>query len=317
MPAASIPQNSDSSPSVPTADISSWERFSFVIMRSTLGALLAIFGLKGLYLIGQAFGTAEWMINYKRRRKFRKRLKAVLGNEISGGQRRLEARRFFIRVRCDKIFYLIFDKIPREKALACFEIGNHHLLSSAIEKGNGCFIALSHFGAHHVSGLLLALSGYQTAGVRDPHEGGMRRFMQHLFDEKYPEFKRTRYFSADTFPRNIYRCFQDNYALGAALDAHRKRDNSKRTTRVTLFGHPQEFIDGTLRIALRCNSAITQGFMISLPYFKYRLDLLELVNTSDESGKQAEDKLLPETMQQYAHNIEDHVRRYPNHISRV
>ncbi len=287
------------------------------MMRSALGTLLAIFGLKGLYLMGQGFGTAEWMINYKRRRKFRKRLKVILGNEISGKQRRREARRFFMRVRCDKIFYLIFDKIPQEKALACFEIGNHHLLASAMEKGNGCFVALSHFGAHHVSGLLLALSGYQTAGVRDPNEGGMRRFMQQLFDEKYPEFKRTRYFSADTFPRDIYRCFQDNYALGAALDARPKRNSAKRTTLVTLFGHPQAFIDGTLRIALRCRSSITQGFMISLPNFKYRLDLLDLLVAPDETAKQTKDQLLPETMQRYAHNIEDHVRRYPDHISRI
>ena len=220
-----------------------------------------------------------------------------------------------MRTRCDKIFYLIFDKIPREKALGLFHIKGRQLMDKALETGNGCFVAMSHHGAHHVVGLLMCLFGYKAAAVRDPNEGGIRKFVQRLYDRRYPEIGRMRILSADGFPRHIYRCLRDNYALGAALDAYRTRDQAKHTTTVSILGREREVIDGTVRIAIRCKAAVLQGFVISGPDFRYRLDLLgplvpDSVGTDDSPSVQS-------AMDAYARNIEVYIREYPDHLSRV
>ncbi|MFQ5491257.1 MAG: hypothetical protein ACE5GE_11090, partial [Phycisphaerae bacterium] len=224
-------------------------------------------------------------------------------------------RRFFMRTRCDKIFYLIFDLIPREKAISRFHIRNRELMDQALARGNGCFVAMAHHGAHHVVGMLMALTGYLPAAVRDPKEGGMRQYVQSLYDQRYPEFRRMRIISATAFPREIFRGFQENRPLGAALDVYRKRDDGKRTVSVDLFGQERECVVGTLQIALRCGAGVVQGFVISEPDFHYRLDLLGPLVPDPQPPESPE--LLQSVMDQYAVNLERYVRQYPDHISRA
>jgi lauroyl/myristoyl acyltransferase len=295
--------------------VSLWQRLSFSTTRACLWLLLRVFSLRGLYVLGQAFGTLEWLINYKRRRRFRRALKAVAGDTLTGRQRRRHARRFFRRTRCDKIFYLIFDRIPRKQALARFQIGGQELLDKTVEQGRACFVALSHFGSHHVAAMLMTLRGYKVAGVRDPHEGGIRRYMQSLYDERYPEVGRMQVISSDAYPRDIYRCFQDGYVLGAALDVHRLRNERKRTARVRQFGQERDYVVGTVQIALRCGADVIQGFVVSEKDFRYRLDLLGPLVEDSATAESPEG--LQQIMQTYADNIETYLTKYPDHMSRA
>ncbi len=297
------------------AAVGLWQRFAFSTTRAVLWGLMVLLSLRGLYLLGQGFGTLEWLINYKRRRRFRRGLKTVAGDALTPRERRRYARRFFMRTRCDKIFYLIFDRIPREQALSRFCIEGQDLLDRAREHGRGCFVALSHFGPHHVGAMLMTLRGYRVAGVRDPHEGAIRRFMQSLFDQRYPELGRMRVISADAYPRDIYRCFQGGYVLGAALDVHRLRDERKRTVQVRQFGKQRDYVVGTVQIALRCGAEVVQGFVVSEKDFHYRLDLLGPL-VEDPTAAESPDRL-QQVMQSYADNIEVYLRRYPDHFSRV
>jgi lauroyl/myristoyl acyltransferase len=124
-----------------------------------------------------------------------------------------------------------------------------------------------------------------------------------------------RVLSADAYPRDIYRCFQGGYVLGAALDVHRVRDERKRTACVRLFGQQRDFLVGTVQIALRCGAEVLQGFVVSEKNFQYRLDLLGPL-VADPSAADSPERL-GEVMQTYADNIESHLRRYPDHLSRV
>ena len=127
------------------------------MIRALLWGAMTLFSLRGLYLLGQGFGTLEWLVNYKRRRKFHASLKSLLGDTLTPRQRRRQGRRFFMRTRCDKIFYLIFDRIPRDQALSRFHINGRELLDREVDRGNGCFVAMSHHGAHHVAAMLMTL----------------------------------------------------------------------------------------------------------------------------------------------------------------
>jgi lauroyl/myristoyl acyltransferase len=220
-----------------------------------------------------------------------------------------------MRTRCDKMFYLIFDMLPREKTLARFHYRGTELIDRALARGKGCFVAMSHHGSYHVGGMVMALRGYKVVGIRDPREGGLRRFVQELYERRYPEMRSLEILHSDTYPRDIYRRFEDNYIVGAALDIHRSRGEHKRTVRVNVLGQERDFLVGTVLIALRCGAEVLQAFVISEGNFHYRLDILgPLIDNPDATERPEQ---LSSAMQAYARNIEEYTRRYPSHVSRV
>ncbi|MEK7731756.1 MAG: hypothetical protein AAB363_07850, partial [Planctomycetota bacterium] len=231
-----------------------WAYTTFTLAHAASSALLLLLTLPGLHWFGRVFGTFEWLINYKRRRRFATALRQVWGGEASGAERRRWTREYFTRSRCDKLFYLMFDRIPRAKAMTLLSIGNQELLDRALSRGRGVYMAMSHHGALHVVSLLMALRGYKTAGVRDRREGAMRRYIQRRFDRRYPEFARMRILFADSYPREIYRCLSDGFVLGSAMDVSRVRQPNQKTEEVTVFGETRPFPSGPLRIAHRCRA---------------------------------------------------------------
>ena len=300
------------------SDLGPFTRAKFMLVRGFLFTWARCFSLKGLYLFGVFFGFLEWTINYKRRRRFRERLAQVIGptfDERDTAFIRRACLRHFIRIRCDKLFYLIFDKLPREKILKRVKWHNRHILDDALKRDKGAYVCLSHVGSHHVLTLLMALQGYRVAGVRDRNEGALRRYVQQKYEETFPEFRAIRIFYADSYPRDLYRAFQDGLILGTALDVSRQRGANLRTASVTMFGQQREFLTGTLHIALRCGAPILQGFVVSRKNFYFHLHVLPALADADEA-KDTPD-VVQQSMQTYADNIAEHVRHHPCHISRV
>lgn len=281
-------------------------------MHEAAALLLTVFGLRGLYRLGRLFGTLEWLINFKRRNRFGRALQTILG-ELSGPQRRRYTHEHFMHTRCDKLYYLVFDRIPREKALAGLTVHNLSLLDDSLARGRGVYVALSHHGPLHIAGMLFALRGYKIAGVRDRREGGMRRYIQSLYDRKYPEFRRVRVLYSDSFPREIYRCLQEGSIVASAMDVSRIRDPKQRSHEVTLFGRSQHFLTGPLRIALRCRTPILQAFIVPRPDFRYELFLEEPLAGEFED----EEIAVAKAIEQYARNVEKFIRDYPSLLTRA
>lgn len=291
-----------------------FDQLKFAFVRSLLVGLMRLLGLRGLYLFGCAFGTCEWLINYRLRRRVFGRLKGMLGSERSDRELAQATYRFFKRVRCDKILYLIFDRIDKQKILERIQFDGKQHVDAALQRGKGVYVMLSHHGAHHVAALLMALQGYKTAGVRDRKESALRKYVQWRYAQTFPEFRRVRMFYADGFPRDLYRCFQDNFLMGTALDVDRDRGRHLKTAKVSMFGQEQNFLTGTAQIALRCGAPILEGFVISCEGFRFRLDIRAPLADPREVSDTPE--CLHQIMQRYAENIESHVRRYPCHISK-
>ena len=285
-----------------------------MVVRGFLWAWVKCFSLKGLYLFGTAWGTCEWALNYHRRRRFYERLRLVVGRSMSAQAERRACLDHFRRTRSDKLFYLIFDKLPREKILNRVKFHNRELIDDALKLGKGAYVCMSHNGSHHVCILLMALLGYKVAGVRDKNEGSLRRYVQEQYERSFPEFRAIRVFFADTFPRNLYRCFQEGFVLGSALDVGRDRGSHLRTVPVQLFGQEREFLTGTMQIALRCGAPILQGFVVSQKNFYFHLIVKgPLVDPTTEAD---EPEILQAAMQKYADNIGKHIVQYPDHISK-
>ncbi len=292
-----------------------WERLSFAVTYAAVSGLLACLSLSRLYKVGRWFGTIEWLINYKRRRRFTDALRSVLGHEPTPAQRRRWGRDFFIRNRCDRLFFLIFDRIPRHQVLALFTIGDQPLLDEAFARGRGVYIAMSHHGPQQVAAMLMAMRGYKVAGVRDRREGRMRRYVRQRYDRRHPEFRRVRMLYADSYPREIYRCFRDGFVLGSAMDVGRVRTAHQKTVTVTIFGEQRPFVSGPLRIALRCRAPVLQGFIIPRSGFRYHLELTGLVL---EPGEAEDEKaVVLAALRTYAANIERQVRGSPSLMSRI
>ena len=220
-----------------------------------------------------------------------------------------------MRSRCDKLFYLIFDCIPRERAASLFTIHNRELLDEAVSKGCGVYVAISHHGSIHVAGLLMSLSGYPVAGVRDRHESAIRRYVQRRLDLKYPEFRRAKVLYADSYPREIFRCFKDGYILGSAMDVMRVRRQNQKVEVMTMFGEGRPFLSGPLRIAHRCGAPVLQGFIVPQKGFRYRFDIVgELVPRGEGADEEA---VVKEAMRKYAANVERYLRENPSLSARI
>jgi len=301
----------------PAGTVSPLDRAKFMLVRAFLWGWARCFSLKGLYLFGQFFGTCEWLVNHKRRRRFRERFEETFGeaaSQITTPLWRI-CWQNFVRTRCDKLFYLIFDKLPREKIIKRIRLHNRKAFDEAVRMDKGVYVSMSHNGSHHVCILLMALLGYKTAGVRDRNEGALRRYVQQKYEETFPEFRAIRMFYADTYPRDIYRCFRDKFILGSALDVDRQRGAHLRRAKVTMFGREREFLTGTLQIALRCGAPVMQGFVVSRKNFYYHL--IGKGPLVEPGTNEPEEVVLQKAMQTYADNIAAHLLQYPDHLSKV
>jgi lauroyl/myristoyl acyltransferase len=312
-----IPESSASRSSDNDDVIGPWGRLKFEFIRGFLWTWTRCFSLKGLYLLGAAFGVCEWMLNYNRRRRFRQHLRTGFGK--IGMLDKADARRAclqqFIRTRCDKLFYLIFDKLPKETILSRVRFVREPDLAQAAARGKGVYVCTSHIGSMHVVGLIMALKGYRVAGVRDPKEGAARRYIQQKYEETFPEFSTIRILYANMYPRDIYRCFQEGYIMGSSLDVGRQRAAQLRTITVNLFDQPRDFAVGPVQIALRCGAPIYQTFLLSRKDFYF--DLLLLGPLAEPESTSDSPETLKEVLQKYADNIAEFLAEHPDHISRT
>jgi lauroyl/myristoyl acyltransferase len=310
--------NGASPPESRAYDVSWWDRFAFGTVRVFVRTATRIMSLNNLYRCGAMFGTLEWMINYKRRRRFAKTLETIVGRNLSAATRRMHTRNHFVRTRCDKLLYLMFDHLPTGRLLERFEIINRHLIDDAMKRGNGVYVALSHFGAQHVAGQLMVGLGYRVAGVRDPREGAMRRFVQDKYAQRNRD--RVRYFFTDTYPREIYRCFADNFVVGSLMDVSHVRSAHQRTAEVTIWGKKRQFLVGPMRVALRSGAPVIQGFIVSKPNFRYVFELrgpLVPAPDGDTAASARDADTLERAVASYAANVDEFGRQYPCHVSRI
>ncbi|MGD8452431.1 MAG: lysophospholipid acyltransferase family protein [Phycisphaerae bacterium] len=301
----------------PSKALSWFSRAKFWLVRSFLVTWARVFSLKGLYLFGRWFGTAEYLINFKRRSRYREELRQVFPEGLSERREKRVIRDAFRRTRCDKLYYLIFDRLQREKIMGRIRFHGRQHLDEALERGRGVYVMLSHHGSHHVAGLLMALLGYECAGIRDRNEGALRTYVQDRYAETFPEYAAIRVLFADSFPREIYRCFRENRVVGSALDVSRVRGATLKTCPVQIFGEAREFLTGTLQIALRCGATICQAFVVSRPNFYFRLIVQPPYHVPQEGAASDDPELVRKLMQQYADGIAEHAREHPDHLSRV
>ena len=289
----------------------------FSLVRTFLGTWARLFGLRGLYWFGSVFSTVEFLINRRRRARYRKALEQVYPEGIDSIRATQIIRRYFRRSRCDKLFYLVYDQLPRHKVLSRIRFHGRDHVDRGLSAGKGVYMAMSHHGSHHVMGMLLSLLGYRITGIRDRQEGALRSFIQSLVGPTVPEFPNVQMIYADDFPREIFRCFRENRLVVSALDVNRDRGSKLKTCQVQFFGEQRTFLTGTMQLAQRMGAVIVPTFLVSRPNFYYRVMVEEpiFVPLSGEAGESGPD--LQELMQAYADAIAAHIRAYPDHLSRI
>lgn len=290
-------------------------RLRILSVRAFLMGWVHCFSLSGLYRLGQFFGTLEFLTDYKRRRRVERKLVSFFKDEFPASWRRRVNWRYFMRMRCDKMFYTIMDRIPRGKLMNRIKLVGRRHIDDALANGNGAYVALCHFGSHHVAGLMMALLGYELAGVRDPRESAVRRYILQKYRETFPEVSRVQFFPATSFPRGIYRFLKSNRIVASLLDADRKRGEHTKTHLATVFGEERAFLVGPLQIAFRCGATTLQGFVESRRNFYYRLiitpPLIEPGTGEDEAGT------IARVIQHYADGVERFARKHPDHLMNI
>ena len=295
--------------------LSAWESLSFAAAHLVVSGMLGVFRLGGLYHFGRAFGTVEYALDRKRRRRFHNALARILEREPTRTERRKWTRRFFMEKRCDKLFYLVLDRLSREQAASLLIIDNEPLLKRCVERGHGVLFALSHLGSQHSVGVLLASQGYHISGVRDGNESGMRRFVQNRLDNRRDASWRIRMLFAGSFARDILRCYRDGYIMDSALDINRVRDENQRVEYADMFGEKRPFLTGPMRIALRCKAPVLHGFVVPESHFRYRFELVGML--IDPENLEDEEAAISQAVQAYAQHLEARLKKHPSLITRI
>ncbi|MFA5863740.1 MAG: hypothetical protein WC975_03540 [Phycisphaerae bacterium] len=301
-------------PEVKKLEISLFTRVKYMFVRGSLMLVVKLTGLNGLYRFGQFFGYCEFLLRYKKRFRTYQRMEVVFGTPLPLSRKRMIVRRWMCRVRCDKMIYTIMDMIDRKVLLDRVEISGKQYMDRSIANGQGTFLMFSHFGSHHLGGILLTLLGFPIIGLRDPNESPLRLYVQERFAKNFPEFSDLQITPSDSFARTFFHAFKKNFIVAAAMDVWRDRDHG-RTVEVTIFGERREFLSGMTHIALRSHAAILTGIILSLPGYRYRLILYPWFN--DPNKDQDTPEIVQRVMQQYAQMIEEQAKKYPCHISKT
>lgn len=299
----------------PEKPIPAMVRARIWIVRTFLVLIIRCFSLSGLYLFGRAFGSVEYFIDYRRRRRVRRELREMFKDEFPPAWHRKMAWRYFMRIRCDKMFYTIMDRIPRAKLMNRIKMKGRKHIESALGEGKGAYVALCHFGSFHVAGLLGALLGYDIVGVRDPKESHVRRYIGAKYRETFPEVAKMRLFFSGAFPREIYRQFQNGGIVASLLDVGRRRDDHLKTCPVQIFGETREFLTGPVQMAFRAGAPILQAFVVSRKNFYYQLLVTPVLYKP--TGNEDETKIVPDIVQFYATGVEQFARQHPDHLMNI
>ncbi|HKQ49531.1 MAG TPA: lysophospholipid acyltransferase family protein [Phycisphaerae bacterium] len=309
--------DASASPSLlPDRPIPWFIRARIAFVRGFLMTYARCFGLSGLYKLGQAFATLEYLSDYKRRRRVDRKLVQYFHDDFTPAQRRRITWRYFMRVRCDKMFYTIMDRIPRAKLMNRIKPKGQEYVDAALSDGKGVYIALCHFGAAHVAGLMGALLGYDIAGVRDGRESHVRRYIQKKYRDTFPEVAKMNIVLASSFPRMLYRHLKKNGVVASLLDVERQRGDNTKTVPVTLFGETRNILAGPVQIALRNGAPTIQGFVVSRRNFYYQLIVTPPLLTP-EQAQGDEDAAIANTLQRYAAGVEAFARRHPDHLMNI
>lgn len=317
--AASTPGTVDTASAAATRDrpVPAFTRLRIGFVRHFLVFYARILGMSGLYRLGRAFGTLEYLVDYNRRRRVHRKLQSLFGDEMDASRRRRAAWKYFMRVRCDKMFYTIMDRIPRGKLLNRIKIRGLHCVDDGLARGKGLYVALSHYGSHHVAGLMMALRGYKIVGVRDAKESHVRRYIQQKYRETFPEVRDMTLLLANSFPRMLFRHLQSGAIVASLLDVDRRRGERTKTYPVTFFGQERLWLTGPVQIAIRCGAPILQGFVVSRKNFYYQLIPTTPLIDPDEAAALPEEEVIQRVMHHYAANVEAFVREHPDHIMNI
>ncbi|MBK8267657.1 MAG: lysophospholipid acyltransferase family protein [Planctomycetes bacterium] len=310
----SQPSN-DTTPSKQTKPIPLFTIARIASVRMFLMGWSHVFGMSGLYFLGQLFGTCEFLIDYNRRRRVMQKMAELFGNSFTPKQRFAHARRYFMRIRCDKMFYTIMDRIPRGKLMNRIKLIDRHYIDDGLAREKGVYVALCHFGSHYIAGLMMALLGYEVSGLRDPKESTVRRYIQQKYRETFPEVEKMAIFPANSFPREVYRRLKRNTLVASLIDPDRRRSETAKWTTVKMFGVDRELLAGPLQIAFRCGATTVHGFVVSRKNFYYQLIVMPPLV---EPGQERDDEeTIQLAAQRYAQSVEKFALAHPDHLMNI
>ena len=292
--------------------LSQWERISIGFQRWLVLAMARTLSLRFLHAFGISFAVLEWLTNYKRRRRFAANMRAAFGDRMSSREVRRACLRQIIRLRNDKLFFLIQDRLPDDEVRSRIKIVNQDLLDEGLARGKGVYLANAHLGSHHIANYALWVHGYKIGTIRDPKEGAVRRYIRFHCQESWGD--RMRVFPNTESARTFMRWLGDNGLLISAMDIPPGRNVPAKTVRVTIYGENRDFLSGPMRIAAKAGSTALTMLLISRGGFRYELQIgTPLLDPATDENNDAR---VAEAMQRYADWVENAMRTHPCHLSR-
>lgn len=274
-------------------------------------ALLYIFGWRFVAFAGGAAATAVYLVNKKLRVSARKQIIAFYSKNFGGEKINYILRHSFknyYKRQVETIFFGALNKDRINKIVYATGLEN---LDSALSKGKGVILLLSHFGSFLLPLPFLGFRGYKVNQVT-----GKQRHASLISERVWVWRKKeadrlpVKFIQVDRFLRPLYEALGRNEVVAIAFDG---QDGSSRAP-VDFLGKKVRFATGPFELARRTGAVIIPAFTIRNRNNTHRLVLEPAFELSPCSESEA--AAIADT-ENFAKMFAGYVARYPCHFGMV
>ena len=273
--------------------------------------LFYISGWRFLSYTGRFIGRVIYCYNKRARHGMKDELKLLFGDRFDeekiGHITQMSFKNYYER-QIETIFFGAMNKKRIERLMAVEGIEN---LDSALSKGKGVIILLSHFGSFLLPLPFLGHMGYKVNQVVGKQiHGSIIAERLWVWRKREADRLPVNFLQADKFLRPLYKALKDNEIIAIAFDG---RDSTKWVT-TNFFERKALFSPGPFELAKRTGATIIPTFVVRTTRGTHRLILepgMELSNQRDEESA------LNEDTERFAQTFCHYIARYPCHFAMV
>lgn len=218
------------------------------------------------------------------------------------------ARRSFVMFAKRQIENVILGSMDAQQVLRLTSLTGEDRLKSALARGKGVIILLSHFGSFLMILPALLHRGYVINQLAGPPE--ISNHMQNkLFNLRKKESDKmpVRFLRTDQSMRQVVRALNNNELLAIAFDGR----ESEQWVNIDFLNQPASIAAGFLRLADMTGAAIVPTFIVRQADNTHQIIFEEPFIASKHQDRES---YYQRTIQEMAKCFEEYIHRYPCHF---
>lgn len=281
------------------------------IFGKTAHFLLWLAGWNGVFAAGRLCGKLVYHLDACKRHQTEEQLARLYGDKLTMEQVATAARKSFRNYYERQAATFFFGSMDKQTVDRIMSVQGLENLDSALSKGKGVIMLLSHFGFFLLPLPFLGYRGYKVNQITG------RQIHANLLAERFWTWRKNEadklpvhYLQVDSFLRPVFKALASNEIVAIAFDGR----DSQNWVVADLLGQKVRFSSGPFELARRTGAAIVPTFVVREDTGKFKLVL-------EPEFKLAEDpddhKALETDTKMFADLFASYLVEYPCHFGMI